>query len=159
MKHFGVGLETINNKTLKLFNKGYKNDHVINLVEIGSRLPVSISIFMILYHPFTTLQEIYENYLFLKNIGYYDSKSKQRNGYDSLLQSRLLIRRYTKIENLIKKQELHRGFYKKNPFIVKYKFNNLKVENFWNELIVSCKENYNNVEEIFLETIKKYIKL
>lgn len=159
LTHIGVGLENINNQSLKDLGKGYNNSSVITLVEIGNSLPVSVSMSMILYHPFVKIEDIYDNYKFLKHIGYFDSKVKNRNAFDTLLQSRLLIRKYAPIEQTIINSGLHRGYYSKNPFIVKYDFKDMRVKVLWNKLFTLCKNDYFNVENNFLKTIGKLIDI
>lgn len=156
--HIGVGLENISNDALLIFNKGYLNDVVPNFVACIEEFDLSVSFFMILFHPFATIEEIFQNYLFLKNIGYFQNEIGKRDAYEHLLASRLLVRRFTPFEKILLKYNLHNGYMKKNPFIVKYKFLHEEVEIFWEDLFKRTNGKEDQTEEMFLDLINKYHK-
>lgn len=156
--HVGVGLENISNKALGFFKKGYTNEVALKFLEGMAQLNVSISLFMIIYHPLATFEEIYQNYLFLQKLGYFKDFNKERNAYDLLISSRLIVRRFTPIEKVLFKRGLHRGYMKNNPFLVKYDFINPKVGEFWNELYNKAVNNEDKVQNIFLNLLGRYMK-
>lgn len=157
--HIGVGLENICNNALYSLNKEYNNEILIKYISIIRKLELSTSFFMILYHPLASIEEIYQNYMLLNKIGYFDRQIKKRNAYDVLVMSRLLVRRFTPYENMLLDNNLHQGYYKDNPMIAKYKFADGRVEEMWDILYKTVRGDEVNAKAHFLRIISRYITL
>jgi len=156
LTHVGVGLENICSDSLSMFNKEINNSVVLNFISVIKELNISFSFFMIIYHPFTTIEKIYLNYCLLDKIGYFDNEFKKRNAFDILIMSRLLVRRFTPFEEILRSHALHQGYLTSNPMIVNYKFNDDRVEKMWLDLYKSAKGDEENTRHHFVRLINKY---
>src|SRR3989339_648111 len=62
-----VGVETFDDKTLKLFNKGLKCDEILKAIDILESIELGYSVGFIFFHPWTTVNEIVKNMTILKS--------------------------------------------------------------------------------------------
>jgi len=141
LRHVGAGLESISSEALRFLNKGANSDPVVRFVEAAVAMDLSVSLYMILYHPLATTRELWDNYRFLESIGYFDGPIGQRNAFQTLVASRLVVRRGTPMEGVLSSLGLHRGYLPGNPFIVDYAFMDEAVGRFWKALtqaVVGC---------------------
>lgn len=157
--HIGVGLENICNNALMKFNKETNNGCLLDVISICHQYDISLSLFMILYHPFTTVEEIKMNWQLLQNIGYFDSHVKKRNAYDILANSILVVRRYSYMESILKREQLHRGYYQHNPMYVKYRFYDRRIEPMIRKVMRLVNGDENNAECHFRTTLDEALRI
>src|SRR5690606_1849666 len=79
------GVETIDTGSLKLLQKGNRLEAFERAFSALDDLGISVSTYMMLYHPFTSIEEICNNYRFLRAAGLLDyAVSPDRRAFELL---------------------------------------------------------------------------
>lgn len=65
-----IGIENVNNKILKILNKGISSNNSLSKIKLLQKLQIPASLGFIMITPITTKKIILENLTFLENIGY-----------------------------------------------------------------------------------------
>jgi hypothetical protein len=131
MVHVGVGVESVSTASMRLFRKSTTTDDILAFLEGALALDTSVSLFMIIFHPTATLEQISANYRFLDSLGYFHGAIGHRNAYGCLVASRLIVRRFTPIDGIVAHLGLHRGYMASNPAIAAYDFADPRVGTLW----------------------------
>lgn len=151
--HIGIGIENISQQSLNWFNKGYSNILIPNLIEDLNKIGLAVTFYMILYHPFVSIEEIKQNFKFLYELGVFENDNGRR-AYNYLLASRLLVRKFTMDEKKLGCLKIKENY--KNPMIIPYKFKDNKVEIMWAELYKETMGRENETLDIFKYLIAKH---
>lgn len=85
LRFVSVGIENDVNRVIKLFKTGTNKQIHRNAVNVLKKLGISMYIEMILFEPTTTLEELQENILFLKEIKYWELYTQNPISYSTKL--------------------------------------------------------------------------
>jgi len=64
-----LGIEAGTDRTLRLFNKGQKVHHIIKAVSLFNKKHIAIDPGFIMFHPYSTIDELKQNRVFLEKLG------------------------------------------------------------------------------------------
>ena len=160
LTHVSFGIETVNPDSLLLLEKKQDLNDYLNALNVLTKFDLSFSTYMMIYHPFTSIGEIYDNYRFLKTINAFNTFDSKKAIFSLLYQNKTVVRKYTRMEKILNDKKLLYPELEKTdyPMLCYYNYLNKNVNSFTSDLWKNAKKNnFKDLLTIFEETISKYI--
>ncbi|HSR68495.1 MAG TPA: radical SAM protein [Acidobacteriota bacterium] len=103
LSHMSLGMESILPRQLKLYNKGYKQEHIFQALEIAESLSIDYQTNVIFWDPWITMDEAAEHLALMDQI-----KIQEQLGSANfpLFSNKLLPRKGTKVHDMLKEQNM-----------------------------------------------------
>lgn len=159
--HLSFGVETIDVGSLKLLNKRIRLETFQRAFETVAALDISVSTYMMLYHPYASIREIALNYRFLKAIGAFEyTVSPERKAFELLFQCKTTVRRFGALEAELGERGLlrERSLSESLPLLADYRFADPSVEDFVHALRGQLQRgSRTDLVAVFEETLSRFL--
>lgn len=159
--HVSFGVETIDLGSLHALSKGRQPDSFLRAFDVLEALDLSVSVYMMLYHPFTSLSEIDANYRFLRATGMLDGIDPDRTAFSLLFQCKTVVRQFGDLEQILRNQGMLKGrsVSETFPLILDYDFADAQVDHFIHDLWRNLRlRNGTSPVLVFEETLRQHYK-
>lgn len=155
------GIESIEQGTIDFFQKDTTNTKMLEALEQLSAFAgaVNISLYMLLYHPFTTMEEIANNYEFLSELGYLDVDN-ERSILRKMLTTRLQVFRGGRLEDQLARMGLLVDYDPSalEPTILDFKYVDHRVPEFLSAVDRDRSESSVSIRRIFESRLDEHLR-
>lgn len=154
------GVESIVQDTLDFLVKDTTNAVMLNALDELSDFAdrVNISLYMLVYHPFTTMDEVHSNYEFLRSIGYLDVDSEGAITR-KMLTTELQVFRGGRLETQLASLGLLPGYDPDalEPAVLPFRYLDVRVPEFINAVQQDRRDSDRPVREIFEKRLAEFL--
>lgn len=158
--NLSFGVETIDIGSLRLLQKANRLDAFQRAFEVLEDLGISVSTYMMLYHPYTSIEEIAHNYAFLQALGSFDfSVAPDRRAFELLFQCKTTVRKFGALERELGEQGLlrDRSLDESLPLLADYDFADRRVGEFIDRLRAALhRSDRTNLVQLFERTLRDF---
>lgn len=102
LKHISPDMESMLPRQLKLYNKGYKQEHVFKAIEIARTLPLEFQTNVIFWDPWLTIEEACEHVRLLDSIRIQDQLASANF---PIFSNKLIARKGTKVHDMLAEEK------------------------------------------------------
>jgi len=131
------GVETIMPASSRFLQKRLSLEDLLGALEGMSRVGgVAVGLYLLNIHPLTTVEETYLNYVFLRDVGYFDRGEEQRDKevFRKLVGSRLEITAHTRMSAAVAALGLLDGTVPGNPVMYRFRFRSTAMASCYHEM-------------------------
>lgn len=154
------GVETIEQQSIDFFLKDTTNLVLLSALERLSKYQgsVNISLYMLLYHPFTTMEEIAANYEFLSELGYF-TVSPDQAIMRKMLTTRLQVFRGGRLERQLADADLLVDYNPAvvEPAVLRFKHLDRRVPEFLAAVDADLSSKAQSVKTVFEQRLDEYL--